>query len=47
MIEYKIAGENLRKLISKDDSRAKSGSVQKVGDALMFDIYGNKQNLFG
>ena len=35
MVEYRIAGENLRKLISKDDSVAKSGKTQKVSDALM------------
>ena len=36
MIEYGIAGENLRKLISK------GRTLQKVGDALMLDIYGHK-----
>ena len=45
MIEYGIANVNLRKLISKDDSGAASGSVQKVSDKLMFDIYGTKQYL--
>ena len=30
MVEYGIADENLRKLISKDDSGAKTGSTQKV-----------------
>ena len=34
MIEYGIAGENLRKLISKDDSGATSGSTEKVSDML-------------
>ena len=42
MIEYGIANENLRKLISKDDSGTTSGSTQKVSDKLMFDIYGTK-----
>ena len=30
MVEYGIAGENLRKLISKDDSGAESRNAQKV-----------------
>ena len=37
MIEYGIANENLRKLISKDDSGASSGDSQKVSDKLMFE----------
>ena len=45
MIEYGIGNENLRKLISKDDSGAKSGNTQKVSDALMLDIYGHKQKI--
>ena len=34
-IEYGIAGENLRKLISKDDSGSSSSDVAKMSDALM------------
>ena len=45
MIEYGVANENLRKLISKDDSGTTSGNTQKVSDKLMFDIYGTKQCL--
>ena len=45
VIEYGIGNENVRKLISKDDSGAKSGNTQKVSDALMFDIFGTKQCL--
>ena len=45
MIEYGIGNENLRKLISKDDSGAKSGNTQKVSDALMLSIYGHKQKI--
>ena len=44
MVEYGIANENLRKLISKDDTGATSGNAQKLSDKL-FDIYGNKQCL--
>lgn len=43
MIEYSVAGENLRKLISKDDSGTTSGSTGKVGDEVMFDTHGTKQ----
>ena len=45
MIEYGIADENLRKLISKDNSGAESGNTQKVSDALMLSIYGRKQKI--
>ena len=45
MIEYGIGNENVRKLISKDDSAASSGNSQKVSDKLMFDIFGTKQCL--
>ena len=45
MIEYGIGNENVRKLISKDDTGAKSGDAQKKSDVLMFDIFGNKQCL--
>ena len=43
MIEYGIGNENMRKLISKDDSAASSGNTQKTSDKLMFDIFGTKQ----
>ena len=42
-IEYGIGSQNLRKLISKDDSGATSGDTTKVSEKLMFDIYGAKQ----
>ena len=45
MIQYGIASENLRKLISKDDSGATSGDTTKVSEKLMFDIYGTKQKI--
>ena len=45
MTEYGIASKNIRKLISKDDSGATSGDSQKVSDALMLSIYGNKQKI--
>ena len=45
LIEYGIANENLRKLISKDDSGATSGSAEKVSDGLMFSILGTKQRI--
>ncbi|CAB4009483.1 Hypothetical predicted protein [Paramuricea clavata] len=42
MIECGLADENLRKLMSKDDSGAKTGDGTKVSDALMLSIYGTK-----
>ena len=42
MIEYGIGNENVRKLISKDDSGAASENTQNVSDKLMFDIFGTK-----
>ena len=42
MVEYGIAGENLRKLISKDDSGASTGNTSKVSDGLMFTVHGIK-----
>ena len=45
LIEYGISNENLRKMISKDDSAAASGSVDKVSDALMFSIHATKQRI--
>ena len=44
-LEYGIANENLRKLISKDDSGANSGDEEKVSDGLMFAVCGTKQRL--
>ena len=43
--EYGIANENLRKLISKDDSGANSGDAGRVNDGLMFSVFGTKQRL--
>ena len=45
MVEYGIASENLRKLISKDDTGAKSGDTSKVSDALMLNVHGTKQRI--
>ena len=45
MIEYGIGNENVRKLISKDDSGASSGNAQKASDKLMYDIFRTKQCL--
>ena len=45
MVEYGIAGENLRKLISKDDSGASSGNTSKASDGLMFTVHGSKQRI--
>ena len=45
MVKYGIAGENLRKLISKDDSGAKSGNAQKVSDPLTLSIYEHEQKI--
>ena len=45
MIEYGIGSENVRKLISKDDSGATSRSSEKESDKHMFDIFGTKQCL--
>ena len=45
MIQYGIGSENLRNLISKDDSGATSGNATKVSGKLIFDIYGTKQKL--
>ena len=45
MIQYGIGSENLRKLISKDDSGPTSGDATKVSEKLIFDIYGTKQKL--
>ena len=45
LIEYGIGSENLRKMISKDDSAAASGDAGKVSDALMFSIHSTKQRI--
>ena len=45
MIEYGIAGENFRKLISKDDTGATTGNTSKVSDELMFSVHGTKQRI--
>ena len=45
MVEYGIAGENLRKLISKDDSGASSGNTSKVSDGLMYNVHGTKRRI--
>ena len=45
LIEYGIGSENLRKMISKDDSAAASGSADKASDALMFSVHSTKQRI--
>ena len=45
VIEFGISGENLRKLISKDNSGASSGNTSKVSDKLMYDTFGTKQKI--
>ena len=45
MIEFGIGSENLRKLISKDDSGASSGNTSKVSDKLMYDVHKTKQRI--
>ena len=45
MIEFGIGSENLRKLISKDDSGATSGNTSNVSDKLMYDRHGTKQRI--
>ena len=45
MIEYGITSENLRKLISKENSGATYGYATKVSEKLSFDIYGTKQKI--
>ena len=42
MIEQGVAGENLRKLFSGDDSGLKVGDTSKVADASVQSIYGTK-----
>ena len=44
-VEYGICNENLRKLISKDDSGANSGDAQKVSDGLMYTVHGTNQKV--
>ena len=45
MIEYGLANQNLRKLISGDDTGATSGDAQKVSDNLLYGIYSKKQKI--
>ncbi|CAB4031794.1 Hypothetical predicted protein [Paramuricea clavata] len=42
MTEQGLASENLRKLISGDDSGVKVGDVGKVADGLLHSVYGSK-----
>ncbi|CAB3977083.1 Hypothetical predicted protein [Paramuricea clavata] len=42
MTEQGLASENLRKLISGDDSGVKVGDASKVADALLHSVYGSK-----
>ena len=42
MIEQGVAGENLRKIFSGDDSGVKVGDSGKVADALVQSIFGTK-----
>jgi hypothetical protein len=42
MTEQGLANENLRKLISGDDSGVKVGDTGKVADALLHSVYGSK-----
>ncbi|CAB4015594.1 Hypothetical predicted protein [Paramuricea clavata] len=42
MTEQGLGSENLRKLISGDDSGVKVGDVGKVADALLHSVYGSK-----
>ena len=44
MIEYGIGNENVRKLISKDDSGVTSGNTQKESDKRVFEIRKNSFN---
>ena len=45
MIEFGVAGENLKKLISKDDSGVNSGNASILSDKLMFNVHGTKQRI--
>ena len=42
MTEQGLASENLRKLISGDDSGVKVGDAGKVADGLLHSVYGSK-----
>ena len=44
-IEYGFTGENLRKLISKNDFGENTGNTEMVSDSLMYSIHGTKQKL--
>ena len=45
LLEFKVGSKNWRKLTSKDDSGAISGSREKVQDKLMFDIFGTEHRI--
>ena len=45
MIEYGISNENIRKLISGDDTGASSGNDQKANDALLYGVYSKRQRI--
>ena len=45
MVEFGVCSENLRKLISKDDSGVTSGTTSKVSDKLTYDVHGTKQRI--
>ena len=42
---YGVANQNLRKLVSSDDSGASSGDTQKASDALLYSVYAKKQRI--
>ena len=46
MVQYGVGSQNLRKLISKDDSGSSSGDAAKVSDGLMFAAYGTKPMIY-
>ena len=45
MVEYGIGSENLRKLISGDDTGVKVGDAGKVSEGLMHSVFGNRQRI--
>ena len=44
-VGYGIGNENIRKLISEDDSGGNSDDAQNVSNGLMFSIHGTKQKI--
>lgn len=44
-VEYGICNENLRKLISKDDSGSNTGDDDKISDGLLFTVHGTNQRI--